>query len=301
AQTERGPAPVYAKPIAAVPIAAVPIVPIVPISRAPVYAEPLAFAQTQAAFVAPAVPQLNSVRPLVVSPPPRVASGGGGLGRFLVGLALIAGVSVTLYRNDVVRDAAHSLHQDGLYTRLQATLGGPSFGTLAALESSGSTTSRSTVSSLSPALAAAPSAAAEPTSVAAPTHDASPAPAPLPANTGSTPPVVSLESLKQETRTGAKPALAAPSPDAPSAVAKPAAQSKPQPAPARAAPAPVFKAAIAKAAPVAKATPPKDEANMTQRERLNAAIGASMTSSPPTPKKGKAKAGSEYDPLNPKL
>ncbi|MEO7035127.1 MAG: hypothetical protein ABI548_14515, partial [Polyangiaceae bacterium] len=285
--TERAPAPA---PVYADPLTVVQPVPIVPIVRAPVYAEPLAVAQTQAAFVAPVVPQFSSVRPLVVSQPPRVASGSGGFGRFLVGLALIAGVSVTLYRNDVVRDAAHSLHQDDLYTRLQAALGGPSFGTLASLESSGSATDRSTVSSLSAALAAAPTSAAEPTSAAAPTHDASPAPAPSPANAGSAPPVVSLESLKRETTTGAKPTLGATSLDAPSAVAKPAAQSKPQPAPARAAP-----------APVAKATPPKNEANMTQRERLNAAIGASMTSSPPTPKKGKAKAGSEYDPLNPKL
>ncbi len=279
-----------------------------PVAPASVYAEPLAFAQTQSAFVAPVVPQI-SVRPLVVSQAPRpVAGGGGGFGRFLVGLALVAGVSVTLYRNDVVREAAHSLHQDGLYARLQQSLGGPAFGTLASLEQSGSAADRITVSSLSAALAAP--AADERPSNASPLHELSPASPP--ANTGNAPPVVSLESLKQETG-GAKPAVAAASPAVPPAVAKPAAQPKPQTAPASAAPAPVFKAAVAKAAPVEKAEPvakaapvekkpePKNEADMTPRERLNAAISASMMSSPPTAKKGKAKAGSEYDPLNPKL
>ncbi len=278
-----------------------------PVAAVPVYAEPLAFAQTQNAFVAPVVPQITSVRPLVVSQAPRpAATGGGGFGRFLVGVALLAGVSVTLYRNDVVRDAAHSVHQDGLYARLQESLGGPSFGTLASLEHSGSATDRITVSSLSAALAA-PTTTNEPSAAAVPTHESSAAPA----NTGSAPPVVSLESLKQETAAGAKPAVVATSPDAPSAVAKPAAQPKPQTQ--AATPAPVFKAAVAKAEPVAKAAavakaapvekaaPPKNEADMTPRERLNAAISASMMSSPPAPKKGKAKAGSEYDPLNPKL
>ena len=272
-------------------------------SAAPVYAEPLAFAQTQNAFVAPVVPQIASVRPLIVSQAPRpVAGGGGGFGRFLVGLALLAGVSVTLYRNDVVRDVAHSLHQDGQYARLQAALGGPSFGTLASLEQSSSAADRITVSSLSAALAAAPATADEPRSAPA-IHEPSPAPAPSPASTGSAPPVVSLESLKRE-GPGAKAAVATTSPEAPAAVAKPAAQPKP---PTQASPTPAFKAAVAKTEPVAKpapvekAPPPKNEADMTPRDRLNAAISASMMSSPPSPKKGKAKAGSEYDPLNPKL
>ncbi len=68
------------------------------------YAAPIAFA-------AP-VQTMNSVRPLVVSHAPPIAHGnGGGFGRFLVGLALIAGVSVTAYRNDFVRDGAHAAHQ----------------------------------------------------------------------------------------------------------------------------------------------------------------------------------------------
>jgi hypothetical protein len=73
---------------------------------------------------------VNSVRPLVVSQAPAAAQGSSGFGRFLVGLALVAGVAVSLYRNDVLRDAAHSAHQDGLYARLEAALGGPAFGTL---------------------------------------------------------------------------------------------------------------------------------------------------------------------------
>src|SRR5882724_1890290 len=124
-----------------------------PPSRAPVDAAsfyPQAVAPAPLRPVAP----FASVRPLVMSQAPRVVRQGGGFGRFLVGLALAAGASVTLYRNDVVRDAAHSLHQDGLYARLQQALGGPSFGTLASLEQSGSAVNRITVSSLSAALPA---------------------------------------------------------------------------------------------------------------------------------------------------
>ncbi|MEP7053172.1 MAG: GYF domain-containing protein [Pseudomonadota bacterium] len=290
------PRPATRAPVAPAPVYAQPVAP------APVYAQPLAFAQTQNAFVAPVAPRITSVQPLVVNHAPRqAATGGGGFGRLLVGLALLAGVSVTLYRNDVLRDAAHSLHQDRLYARLQESLGGPSFGTLASLEQSG------TVSRLSAALPAALPAAtatiAEPAALAAPRHE----PSPAPANTES-PPVVALESLRQENATGAKAALAAARPDA---VAKPAAPTKPQIQ--AAAPTPVFKAAVAKAEPAPKApsaskaltaqkaAAPKNDADMSPRERLNAAIGASVTASPAAGKNNKAKAASEYDPLNPKL
>jgi hypothetical protein len=76
---------------------------------------------------------------------------------------------------------------------------------------------------------------------------------------------------------------------------------------------------VAKSAPIAKAAPPsapavkpakpapvekpvaeKPESQMTERERLNAAIAHSMMSSPPSSKSAKGKS-SEYDPLNPKL
>jgi len=292
-------APVAAEPVYAQPPPPRPHSP-APVAAEPVYAQPLAFAQTQNAFVAPITPHITSVQPLVVSrpaPPPR--SRGGGFGQLLVGLALLAGLSVTLYRNDVLRDAAHSLHRDALYARLQESLGGPSFGTLASLEQSG------TVSSLSAALAATPAPANEASTVVAPSHESSSSPV----TTGGTP-VVSLESLKAEAA-GARAPVVAPHADAPAAVAKPAAQPKPtsQAAPA----APAIKAAVAKAEPVAKpapaqkaaaapkAAPVKNEADMSPRERLNAAIGASVISTPAANKKLKAKAASEYDPLNPKL
>jgi hypothetical protein len=119
--------------------------------------------------------------------------------------------------------------------------------------------------------------------------------------------VVSLESLKQESSTGAKPAVVALSPETPSAVVELATQPKTQTVPPAAAPEPVFKAAPARGEPTRKATriekalPSKNDADMTPRERLNAAISASMTSSSRAPKRIKARPGSEYDPLNPTL
>ncbi|MEO6598838.1 MAG: hypothetical protein ABIQ16_03130, partial [Polyangiaceae bacterium] len=59
------------------------------------------------------------------------------------------------------------------------------------------------------------------------------------------------------------------------------------------------KAAPAKPAKVEKRSPPsKSASQMTEHERLNAAIGQSMFA---TPSKAKASKASEYDPLNPKL
>jgi hypothetical protein len=279
-----------------------------PASRAPApvdsfYAAPIDSAHAAPIALAPIriVPQTLSLRPLVVTQAPRRTSQGGGFGRFVLGLAVVAGVGITLYRNGLVRDGASSLHQEALYARLETALGGPSFGTLRALERISS--DRNPVSSLSSALAAAPATADERPSTASPIHDVSPASAPSANTTGNAPPVVALESLKPETTAGARAAV---SQDAPSTAVKPAAQPKPQAARTSAAPAVAFKAVAQakpapKAAPVEKKPEPKNEGDMTPRERLNAAIGASMMSSPPTAKKGKAKAGSEYDPLNPKL
>src|SRR5258706_2662200 len=68
------------------------------------YAEPLR-PVTYATPLAP-MPSLSpiaSVRPLVMSRNPYpMPQSGGGFGRFVVGLALCAGVGITLYRNDVV-------------------------------------------------------------------------------------------------------------------------------------------------------------------------------------------------------
>ncbi len=279
-----------------------------PIASAP-YAQPIITQQAFAAQIAPVVPirPTTSVRPLVVSAPPPRASSGGGFGRFIVGLALLAGVGVTAYRNGFLREGAHAAHQDALYARLETALGGPAFGTLREIEEALPHAEGASAASLSgDALArdAAPSTSPEVTLNAAkpsePSHEAAPV-----APSGVTPPVVSLESLRPE-----KPGAKAEQPIAAAAAPAPAPQ-KAAPA-AQFAAAPVAKAVAPKAAPVAvaKAAPPapkpaaapapeKPSGPMSEREKLNAAIGASMMSSPPTSKK-KAK-GSEYDPLNPNL
>jgi hypothetical protein len=261
--------------------------------------------------VAPLAP-LGSVRPLVVSHAPRTARRGGGFGRFLIGLAALAGVSITLYRNGIVRDAATSLHQEALYGRLEAALGGPSFGTLRAVEQSTTTAQAAAqipsgsddVLTDSPASPAVAKSNATPTAANTSQGAASSPP----------PPVVSLESLAHEhVGTAAKaetqPASIAPRAPAPStAPAKFETTTVAKSLPTVAKSAPIAKAAApsapavkpAKPAPVEKPVAEKPESQMTERERLNAAIAHSMMSSPPSSKSAKGKS-SEYDPLNPKL
>jgi len=52
----------------------------------------------------------------------------------VLALALIAGVGVTLYRNDVLRRAAVSYGQEKTYLKVEAALGGPGFGTPRAVQ-----------------------------------------------------------------------------------------------------------------------------------------------------------------------
>ncbi|HEY5376916.1 MAG TPA: GYF domain-containing protein [Polyangiaceae bacterium] len=246
--------------------------------------------------VAKAAP-LGSVRPLVVSQAPRVVRQGGGLGRVLLGLAAVAGLAITLYRNGIVRGAATGVHQEALYERLETALGGPAFGTLRAVEQNAAVQSSvSAAAAVNDGSARAESGASAPTQPAARALLASAAP-------GATPPIVSLESLAPEK----KAAVAFPKPEAAATIA---------PAPVRALTAsPPLKSETATptksvsvrnapAAPVVKPAPvsQKSEAQMTERERLNAAIGRSMLSPPPAAasKSNKSKSN-EYDPLNPKL
>jgi uncharacterized protein DUF4339 len=277
------PASFYPEPIQASPSAYPPAV---------AYAAPIAFA-------AP-VQAMSSVRPLVVSHAPPVARGGGGFGRFLVGISLLAGVSVTAYRNDFLREGAHAAHQDALYSRLEGALGGPAFGTLRELEQS---------------LPAEPSFAASSLGDATVrTADTGAAALTVPALATTTTPVVALESLSQE-RKGPAAAVAAATPTtaalasaAPARAVESLVQRKQTTAPvaakapaAKAAPAkPVAapKPAIAKPAP----SPQKSASEGSERERLNAAIGQSMMQADAPKSKAKSKSkGNEYDPLNPTL
>jgi len=246
---------------------------------------PLAFATTQPAFIAPVVPlvppsiaQLTSVRPLVVSQRPMVAPRGGAFGRFLIGLSLVAGLAVCAYRNGLVREAATSVHREALFEQLESALGGPAFGTLRAVERSSAANLRAPVVSSVSANRPAES------------EHSAPVPAPevaAPSTVGT--PVVSLESLTPEKSR----VVAAATPAAQTVVGTGTA--KPRVA---------VKAEPVQAKPVAEKPPPapqKPASEMTERERLNAAIGQSMLSTPSKGSKASKSKGNEYDPLNPKL
>jgi hypothetical protein len=235
-----------------------------------------------------------------------VQRGGGGFGRFLVGLALLAGVGITAYRNDYLREGAHAAHQDALYARLETALGGPAFGTLRALEQSTATLPAAALGAdinAAVRLAVDSPTASEASKPSAPLQTEPEAKAP----TGGInhPPVVSLESLAPEKKglaaaAAIPPARAAVSPAQPRPVAAAPAPAKALPARPAASPRPVVEKPVAeKPAPVAQ----KPASEMSERERLNAAIGQSMMQADAPKSKGKkAKSkGNEYDPLNPNL
>jgi len=315
----RAPPPPRPKSVAPAPVASLPPAPVTRrpampaphIATAPWPPAPAPASRVVAsAWPAAAAPLLSApaqtLRPVVTpsfypsySPPAPVRTSG--LGRFVIWVALLAGAGVTLYRNDVLRDAAHSIGQDARYAQLEARIGGPAFGTLRAVEANTS---------------AAAQLATPDAQVAAPiaTHEAAAlAPAAHTADT-STPsaPVVSLESLRPEAA-GTTPTVKSEPKKAVAAaafVSEPVA--KPQAKAVAAAPPPPKaepKAAAApKAAPPPKAeAPQKSEADMSPKERLNAAIERAIKNPPPSNKKsgnlstGLKGTSNEYDPLNPKL
>ena len=305
------PAPTYAapapRPVAPAPTYAAPAPrPVAPAPRyaapAPTYTAPLSIAPAPQPSFAPTPAAFGSVRPLVVSHAPVApARSGGGFGRFLVGLAVLSGAAVTLYRNDVIRDGAHAAHQDALYARLEAALGGPAFGTPRSIEanvpaeqSEGSENAAAASLSVAPrnAVAVAESANVSPAvSTAAATTPPPVTATTPPAVTATTPAattahVVSLESLAREKKAPASAQLVAPAPAR--AVATPMAAAPATKSPTRA------KATVERSEPVAT----KPASQMTERERLLSAIGQAATG----PSKGSLKSkASEYDPLNPKL
>ncbi|HVJ14205.1 MAG TPA: hypothetical protein VM686_02145, partial [Polyangiaceae bacterium] len=120
--------------------------------------KPLPVIPKPLAPVAITYPTPESVRPITISEIYTVERGGG-FGRFLIGLALIAGLAVTLYRNDVVRNVAKSAQLEGVYAKVEKALGGPSFGTPQSLDKLAAALGVSETPSMEP-LAAAPLAAA---------------------------------------------------------------------------------------------------------------------------------------------
>ncbi len=77
------------------------------------------------------VPSSAPIAFTLPAPPPRAGAGE----RWLPRLALAAGLIVTAYRNEFISDLARSADQAGAFEQLQGRLGGPSFGTVRAVES----------------------------------------------------------------------------------------------------------------------------------------------------------------------
>jgi hypothetical protein len=106
---------------------------------------------------------------------------------------LIAGVGVTLYRNDVLRQAAVSYGQEKTYLKVEAALGGPGFGTpravqLAAPTSLNGAAAEAAAQMIAPPAtrhAESPSQVPEPTRPAEPTTNSAAAASPAPVSLGS--------------------------------------------------------------------------------------------------------------------
>lgn len=171
------------------------------------------------------------MRPFAVDPTPtfRPAPRARSRGGALILVAALAGLVVTLYRNDVIYGVARSAGLEGAYLKLEKALGGPGFGTLRSIEGLRTAFAATT-------LGAAPSTTLEPTTpTASPAHGA-----PTPALDSSTsrasaerkePSAVSLDSLPVEgsqgtaaAGAGARPKAATGSPAAPSPKAEPTPQ-----------------------------------------------------------------------------
>jgi len=92
---------------------------------APVAKAPIAPLMPSPDFLSP-----ESLRPITMSDIPALrGQRGGNLGKVLIGVAIAAGLLVTLYRNDLLRPMAESAGQKSAYEKLESALGAPGFGT----------------------------------------------------------------------------------------------------------------------------------------------------------------------------
>lgn len=92
---------------------------------APVAKAPIAPVMPSPDFLSP-----ESLRPITMSDMPGLRGGGGSkMGKVLIGVAIAAGLLVTLYRNDLLRPMAESAGQKSAYQSLESALGAPGFGT----------------------------------------------------------------------------------------------------------------------------------------------------------------------------
>jgi hypothetical protein len=242
----------------------------VPISRPPTRIEPI-------------VP--TTLRPIAVDPittfrpAPRSRSGGG----TLIFVAALAGLVVTLYRNDVLHSAARSAGLESTYLKLEGAMGGPGFGTPRAIEEMRPAAAAVAVPTTTAATTATTAAATTSTTTTSQPGTTTTTATSTPEKSDSR--AVSLDSLPVE----AKKAEAA------KAIAT---ESKSTPAPSR------------PAAP-AKAEEPEPKGPLSLDEAIRKASGAKAKtsaagakSSPASaPKSTPRKRGgtSDYDPMNGKL
>ena len=184
-----------------------------------------------------ALHSFDSVRPLAASSTP--ARRAGWFGRSLVALALIAGLSITLYRTGALRGIAHFAACDAWYAEVDSTLARPAW-------SAALTAARGATNQLYALLADNGHTQVIPSRVSAAPAIAHAVTAPVLATPqgarGSTPdpmtPVVSLESLPPEAEVAPRAAAVVPEIQAPEAQAFPGGSPKASGVPSRFAPAP---------------------------------------------------------------
>ncbi|WP_437815283.1 DUF4339 domain-containing protein [Sorangium sp. So ce1078] len=109
------------------------------VTRTEVQAPPAAMLAASRPTAPPAMPDLRA--PILlhheVAEAPEAAPRARDAGRaqrLMLALSVVAGLMVTLYRNDVLLDAARSAGREGVYQRVETALGGPGFGTPRSIE-----------------------------------------------------------------------------------------------------------------------------------------------------------------------
>jgi hypothetical protein len=102
----------------------------------------------------------------------------GGSGGWVIVLAAVVGLAVTLYRNDVVHAAASSVGQTATISKLESALGGPGFGTPRAVSKMTTRPKFEIESASAPVSTPAPAATSTPTTTPEPVAEAPRAPTP---------------------------------------------------------------------------------------------------------------------------
>ncbi|WP_437318240.1 DUF4339 domain-containing protein [Sorangium sp. So ce385] len=105
------------------------------VTRTEVQAPPAAILAASRPTPPPGMPELRApllmIQPAeAVEAPPRArARDTGRAQRLMLALSVVTGLTLTLYRNDVLLDAARSAGREGVYQKIETALGGPGFGT----------------------------------------------------------------------------------------------------------------------------------------------------------------------------